>query len=76
MAAERLGRQWVGMDLWPNTVDLTIQRLQDEKRMFAVENLSVVKTPPNRTDEGEVESAGLGTQDVTAVGEVAEVVQE
>ena len=76
VAAERLGRQWGGMDLWPNTVDLTIQRLQDEKRMFAVENLSVVKTPPNRTDEGEVESAGLGTQDVTAVGEVAEVVQE
>ena len=59
VAAERLGRQWVGMDLWPNTVDLTIQRLHDEKRMFAVENLSVVKTPPDRTDEGEVESPDL-----------------
>ena len=29
IAAEKLGRQWVGIDYWPNTAELVIDRLND-----------------------------------------------
>ena len=29
VAAERLGRQWVGMDIWDGAKDIVLQRLQD-----------------------------------------------
>ena len=30
VAAERLGRQWIGIDLWEDAYDVTIKRLEDE----------------------------------------------
>lgn len=30
VAAERLGRQWVGIDIWEGAYDLVLERLQDE----------------------------------------------
>ena len=59
VAAERLNRQWVAIDLWEETKDLTVSRLEAEKRMFAVEHLTVTQTPPERTDDGEVASPDL-----------------
>ena len=58
-AAERLNRQWVAIDLWKETKDLIVHRLQAEKRMFAVEQLTVTQTPPERADEGDVASPDL-----------------
>ena len=59
VAAEQLGRQWVGIDLWKETKDLTVARLNAEKRIFAVEQMTVTQTPPERTDDGEVASPDL-----------------
>ena len=59
VAAERLERQWVGIDLWEETQGLTVSRLEAEKRMFALEHLTVTETPPERTDDGEVASPDL-----------------
>ena len=59
VAAERLERQWVGIDLWEETKNLIVSRLEAEKRMFAVEQLTVTQTPPQRTDEGDVASPDL-----------------
>ena len=59
VAAERLNRQWVAIDLWQETKNLIVSRLEAEKRMFAVEQLTVTQTPPARTDEGEVASPDL-----------------
>ncbi len=59
VAAERLERHWVGIDLWEETKDLTVSRLESEKRMFAVEQLTVTQTPPERTDDGKVASPDL-----------------
>ena len=59
VAAERLERQWVGIDLWKETKDLTVARLKAEKRMFALEQMTVTDIPPARTDDGEVASPDL-----------------
>ena len=59
VAAEQQERQWVAIDLWKETKDLIVHRLEAEKRMFAVERLTVTQTPPERTDEGEVASPDL-----------------
>ena len=65
VAAERLERQWVGIDLWEETQGLTISRLEAEKRMFALEHLTVTQTPPERTDDGKVASPDLRTKTST-----------
>lgn len=54
VAAERLGRQWVGIDIWEGAHDLVLQRLESEKRMFAAEEVTYTTEPPQRTDDGEV----------------------
>ena len=54
VAAERLGRQWVGIDIWEGAHGLVVQRLESEKRMFAAEHVTYTTEPPERTDEGEV----------------------
>ena len=59
VAAERLNRQWVAIDLWKETKELIIHRLESEQRMFAVEQMTVTETPPERTDDGEVASPDL-----------------
>ena len=65
VAAERLERQWVGIDLWEETQGLTASRLESEKRMFALEHLTITQTPPERTDDGEVASPDLRTKTST-----------
>ena len=69
IAAERLGRQWIGMDLWDGAHRTVLQRLRDEglavpedeadeqtsqARMLTFGEVHYTQTPPVRTDAGEV----------------------
>ena len=63
VAAERLGRQWIGIDIWDKAHETVIRRLQDEGlaapdgdtggRLFTAGQIAYSKEPPVRTDEGE-----------------------
>ena len=54
VAAERLGRQWVGMDIWDNAEAVVLQRLDQEGLLgrFKLGELSFTAEPPRRTDDG------------------------
>ena len=53
IAAERLGRQWIGMDIWEGANELVRKRLDDNRQLLADPNPQVLytQTPPERTDE-------------------------
>ena len=51
VAAEKLGRQWVGMDIWERAHEVVEDRLRNEVGLFG--NVIYETTPPERTDEGE-----------------------
>ena len=63
VAAERLGRHWVGIDIWKHAHHLVIDRLKQEGlaspdgdaggRLFTFGNIHYSKAPPTRTDAGE-----------------------
>ena len=63
VAAERLNRQWIGIDIWDKAHETVIRRLQDEGlaapdgdtggRLFTAGQIAYSKEPPVRTDEGE-----------------------
>ena len=63
IAAERLGRQWIGMDIWDGAYDIVIQRFRDEnlfvedsmvaKGGLRLADVIYTKDPPERTDEGD-----------------------
>ena len=58
VAAERLGRQWIGADYWEGTASLVIQRLQQHlpaplQTGDWVTAITHSLTPPERTDEVE-----------------------
>ena len=54
IAAERLGRQWVGMDIWDGALSVVQQRMEDNRRLLAdIPSIHYESTPPERTDEGE-----------------------
>ena len=64
LAAERLNRQWVGIDIWDGAHDTVLQRLQQEglaapdssaadDRLFTFGEVTYTTKPPERTDEGE-----------------------
>ena len=54
IAAERLGRHWVGIDIWDGAHDLVLERLQSETQLSMAWNDSVTYStdPPTRTDDG------------------------
>ena len=61
VAAERLGRQWIGMDIWDKAHETVIQRLQNEglagpdgstDKLFTFGQVHYETTPPLRTDDG------------------------
>ena len=62
VAAERLGRQWAGIDLSPKAVDLVRARLQNEAAIDAgakgqqglLGRLTVLTQPLRRTDQGKL----------------------
>ena len=62
IAAERLGRQWVGIDIWDKAHDTVIERLQQEglaapddedERLITFGDIIYSTEPPDRTDDGE-----------------------
>ena len=55
IAAERLGRQWVGMDLWDGAYEIVKQRMDDNKQLLADNNPQIIYTEdaPERDDGGE-----------------------
>ena len=54
IAAERLDRQWIGIDIWQGAHGLVLDRLQSETQASMAWNDSVVYSivPPTRTDDG------------------------
>ena len=63
VAAERLGRQWVGIDIWKHAHNIVIDRLKQEGlespdgdtggKLFTFGNIRYSTTSPTRTDAGE-----------------------
>ncbi len=60
VAAERLGRQWVGMDIWDGAYRMVLDRLAsigfdtgDESHLPSGRSIHYVQQPPTRTDGGE-----------------------
>ena len=51
VAAERLGRQWVGMDIWERAHEVVVDRLQGETGLLGEVHYETAL--PNRTDDGE-----------------------
>ena len=51
VAAERLGRQWVGIDIWDNAHQTVVDRLRGEGELFG--KVHYATEPPARTDDGE-----------------------
>ena len=59
VAAERLGRQWIGMDLWTGAYQMVLDRLNAEKQIWRPEDVRLITRPPTRTDDGVTASAFL-----------------
>ena len=55
IAAEKLARQWTGMDIWDGAYEVVVQRINDNRQLLSdiPPEISLVKTPPKRTDSGE-----------------------
>ena len=51
VAAERLGREWVGIDIWERAHEVVVERLEREVGLFG--EVHYETTPPTRTDDGE-----------------------
>ena len=55
IAAEHLGRQWIGMDIWREAHELVVRRLNDERQLLTEipPAVHLKSTPPERTDTGD-----------------------
>lgn len=51
VAADKLGREWIGIDIWDRAHEIVVERLQHEVGLFGEVHYS--KEPPDRTDGGE-----------------------
>ena len=74
IAAERLGRQWVGMDIWDGAHQMVLDRLESEglavrgrpsnregQRLLTFTDIHFETKPPTRTDDGEPATLPLRT---------------
>ena len=53
VAAERLGRQWVGMDIWDGALRVVKQRMEDNRQLLIdIPTIHYETIPPVRTDGG------------------------
>ncbi len=71
VAAERLGRQWIGMDIWDGAHQTVIDRLQQEgligpqgqsERLQTFGQIYYSTAPPLRSDDGETAAPILKTK--------------
>ena len=54
VAAERLQRQWIGIDIWDGAAKVVQQRMADARQLLAdIPTIHYVSTPPERTDDGD-----------------------
>ena len=51
VAAEQLGRQWIGIDIWKGAHNLIVQRLSDQTGLFG--DVTFTDKLPERTDDGD-----------------------
>lgn len=70
VAAERLGREWVGMDIWDGAHQIVLDRLQQEglavkgrrrRQLLTFGDITYSTKPPRRTDGGSTASPVLPT---------------
>ena len=61
VAAERLGRQWVGMDIWDGAIGQVRQRMEDNRQLLADPDprIHYSTEPPQRTDSGQAAAPDL-----------------
>ena len=68
VAAERLGRQWIGMDIWSGAHQEVLDRLRDEglagpdgetERLMTFGQITYATEPPERTDGGQMAAPPL-----------------
>ena len=67
VAAEKLKRQWVGMDIWDGAKDIVLQRLAEEGMVTSDGNHGLMfphevhyeTAPPTRTDDDEIAAPAL-----------------
>ena len=66
IAAERLKRQWVGMDIWDGALDVVKERFErdtvlraDDSHHITLPPIHYETTPPTRTDDNEVAAPNL-----------------
>ncbi|MCY4106329.1 MAG: DNA methyltransferase [Chloroflexi bacterium] len=71
IAAEKLGRQWVGIDIWDKAYETVLERLREEQLAVPVEDKSenpylitlgdvhYETQPPERTDDNEIAAPRL-----------------
>ncbi len=53
IAAERLGRQWIGIDIWDGALNIVKQRMDDNRQLLTdIPAIQYKTTPPERTDGG------------------------
>ena len=54
IAAERLGRQWIGMDIWDGALTIVKQRMEDNRQLLTEDDPQIhyETAPPERTDGG------------------------
>ncbi len=64
IAAERLGRQWIGMDIWDGAYQHVKQRIQVNRQLLLDSDPQIFysTTPPQRTDSGETAALILEMQ--------------
>ena len=55
IAAEKLGRKWVGMDMWDEAHEVVLKRMEDNRQLLTEPNPQIhyITAPPVRTDDGE-----------------------
>ena len=54
IAAERLGRQWIGIDIWDGAADVVRQRMEDNRQLIGdIPIIHYSTEPPTRTDNAE-----------------------
>lgn len=55
IAAERLGRQWVGVDIWEGALEVVKKRMEDNRQLLTESNpqINYITEPPERTDDAE-----------------------
>ena len=63
VAAERQGRQWVGIDLWDGAYQQVVSRMNDNRQLLVdiPPTVTLSDTPPVRTDSGETTALPLAT---------------